>query len=228
VEDWDGFLASALQHETGAANRFAIRGRQLMESKAGSSSGAIDEFVAGWTRTSDIWSGQNEFFDVLALMGAHAELAALLEATRQVTEDDKACRVIERLLRIAFEDKRTEWGRIATSRVSLDGSRPPQPDMTKMAVRVLGELILWKIFPFLRRRQFKNAGKKKPRGMRKLEYWGVKGNAPELPEKLSDTQRTVLETLANQPVIWTFKTNLWTLFGLPDTPDGLRAFIKNH
>ena len=126
----------------------------------------------------------------------------------------------ERLLRRVFDDRRTEWGGISRAWLKPDGSRP-QVDLYQAALRTVGKLILWKIFPFLRKRTIrKHSG-----GIPKIDYWGLKGTAPELLAKLNGEQRTVLTAFAAKPELWTFRTNLWELFGLPGTPAELRAFI---
>jgi hypothetical protein len=81
-----------------------------------------------------------------------------------------------------------------------------------------------KLFPFILRRKLR----KKPKGMLKVDYWGLEGAAPSIPAKLSETQRAVLTAFAAKAELWQFRTNLWELFGLPDSADGLHQFVADH
>jgi hypothetical protein len=86
--------------------------------------------------------------------------------------------------------------------------------------------IRWKIFPFIRRYQIRNLGRSKPKGIRKIDYWGLQGEAPAIGPKLTEPQRRVLNTLAAKPQLWEFRTNLWELFALPDSANGINAFVE--
>jgi hypothetical protein len=97
-----------------------------------------------------------------------------------------------------------------------------------MALRSAGKLLLWRVFPFLRRRTVRRLAQSKPKGIRKVDYWGLKGSAPELPAQLSEVQRQVLKAFAGKAELWMFRTNLWDLFGLPGTAAGLRNLLAER
>ena len=86
-------------------------------------------------------------------------------------------------------------------------------------------LLLGKLFPSLLRRKLRKAGEANAQRVRDFEYWDVKGDAPVLPAHLSADQRKVLEALSNKPELWFHRTNLWSLFGLPETQAALREFV---
>jgi hypothetical protein len=67
-----------------------------------------------------------------------------------------------------------------------------------------------------------------PAGPCRIEYAGVAGDAPVLPEVLSAAQRAVLLACAEKAALWQFQTNLWQLFGLPENADGLRQYTAGH
>ena len=52
----------------------------------------------------------------------------------------------------------------------------------------------------------------------------MEGAPPALPARLTAGQQSVPVTLADRTVVWEQRTNLWSLFGLPDTADALRRF----
>ncbi|HLK63694.1 MAG TPA: hypothetical protein VKU19_09650 [Bryobacteraceae bacterium] len=57
----------------------------------------------------------------------------------------------------------------------------------------------------------------KKAGRRRIEYWGLKGKAPALPLRWNTAQRNVVEAIARKERLWQFDTNLWELFGLPNS-----------
>jgi hypothetical protein len=60
---------------------------------------------------------------------------------------------------------------------------------------------------------------------RKIDYFGLTGEAPRLPATLTLAQRRALNACADKMPLWQFHTNLWELFGLPDSPEGIRRLV---
>lgn len=58
----------------------------------------------------------------------------------------------------------------------------------------------------------------------KIDYFGLHGDPPFIPANLTESQRAVLTACSRKDALWRFKTNLWSLFGLPDSSAGLRQF----
>jgi hypothetical protein len=219
VDDWDTFLETALAHENQAESRYILRQAQVMRAKSASDGPMVDELV-------ETFSGDEGFYRAIRELGSERELNAMLEALKLASEEDVIRTLAERLLRQVFGDQRTGWGSVSYSLLREDGSKPPQPDLFKGTAKLIGKLILWRIFPFIRRHQIRNASRGKTKGINKTEYWGVKGDAPVIGQKLTEPQRRVLLALAAKPELWEFRTNLWSLFGLPDSANGLNAFVE--
>lgn len=78
------------------------------------------------------------------------------------------------------------------------------------------------MFPFLLRRKLCKAAVVGSQRAVRVEYWGLEGAAPEIPAKLSADQQTALTAPAEKSERWFNSTDLWGLFGLPDTPTDLR------
>lgn len=231
-DDWPGFLTAALDRETDPANRFSLRHAQLCETKSAADSASLDELVSTFAQASasDEYGpdGNQRFLEAVHLLGTERELAAMLKALELVHDHDQLRVLAERLLRLAFGDQRTGWGQTSYSRLNEGGSRPPGASLGKMLLRSIGLLILWKLAPFLLRRKIRRMAGSEQKGLQKIDYWGLEGVAPSIPPRLSETQRTVLTACAAKPALWQFRTNLWQLFGLPDTANELRRFVAEH
>jgi hypothetical protein len=223
MADWPEFLKAALEHERDAANRFSLLYARIEEQTAAVDDATVDDFVSTFVQAAE-HVASDRFFEPLHLLGAQREQAALLQAAKLVNNDNAAWEIAEHLLRAVFEDRRSGWGHTTMSLLNEDGSEPPQMDMMKMALYTVGRLILWKMFPFLLKRRLKSPLK----GIRKITYRGLTGDAPLLPSHLNQPQKDALAAVADQPAMWKFRTNLWQLFGLPDTADGLRRLVRER
>jgi hypothetical protein len=215
LPDGDGFLSRALAREEERGNRYVLRQVQVSRAKSASGAEMVDELVA-------TFSGEDSFFEAVNALGVERELEALLKAFGLATEQEVVRVLAERMLRIVFHDQRSGWGGISYSFLREDGTAP-QFNLYKSALRSIGMLLLWKLLPFIRRRMIRR--KSKPKGIPKIRYSGLEGDAPEVPRKLSEAQERVLTALAGKTELWQFRTNLWQLFGLPDTPAELRRFV---
>lgn len=197
--DWPDFLAIVLDRESEPENRFLVRYAQVVASGKAAEPAAVDDMVACFVCPSSTgaypFTSDQRFFEALHLLGPDRELSALLKAIA-MGEGEKVLRVVaEHLLRLVFEDRRTGWGRTASSRVKEDDGIAPQ---------------------------------QRNKGIRNIEYWGLKGTAPEPPVRLNEAQRQALGALAAKPGGWEFRTNLWALFGLPDNSAELQRFVREH
>jgi hypothetical protein len=181
-------------------------------------------------RTSEHLYAENDdrFFEALEMLDPERHVRGMLATFELATDQDLVRILAERLLRSVFEDQRSGWGQIAMSRVNEDGSRPPGPDLTRLALRSIGMLILWKLFPIMLRWKLRKKRHAEPKGIRKIDYWGLEGSAPELPAKLTETQQNVLAVFVAKAELWKFRTNLWELYGLPASADALRQFLANR
>ncbi len=62
------------------------------------------------------------------------------------------------------------------------------------------------------------------KGRKRVNYFGLKGEAPVLPAQLSATQSEILRAIAGKAALWQFDTNVWDLFHLPATSEELARF----
>jgi hypothetical protein len=227
LSDWPAFLKAALAGESDAANRFCLRYAQIQQETTAADDSTVEDLLKTFLQSHELSGGSERFFDSVHLLGQARERAALLQAAKLATDDEGARMIAEHLLRSAFEDQRTGWGQTSRSLLREDGSQPPQMDITGATVRMILRLILWKMFPFVRNWQIRRM-RSKPKGMPKVEYRGLKGDAPLLPDRLNQAQQDVLTALADQPAMWKFRTNLWQLFGLPASADDLHRFVRDR
>jgi len=233
-EDWPDFLAAAINRENDPANRFTLRHAQVVEAARGADPAVVAELVATFVQisASDEDNGSRErFFEAIHLLGPEQELAALLQALEQVSDQDAMLSVAERLLRLAFDDRRTGWGQISYRLLREDGSSPPSvsrpPALLPMIAKMARMWILGK-FPFFMRRKIRKLSSSKPKGIRRIDYWGLKGDPPAVPPTLTAAQRAVLTACAAKTALWQFRTNLWLLFDLPDSADGLTRLLDDR
>lgn len=228
-EDWHDFLGMSLAHEKGAAGQFGIRYAQIRELRTAVDDAAVDSFIGAFAAAcADVEREtpmEARFFEALGWLGAEREVPALLRGLELVPQEGPVREIAENLLRKAFDDRRTGWGQTAYSRINTDGTKFPQPSLLKMLFRTFGTLLLLKLSPGLMRRRMAKLAAEKPKGIAQIDYWGLDGPSPELPEKLNAMQRRVLSALASKDALWQFRTNLWQLFELPSEANALREWI---
>ncbi|MBI2687565.1 MAG: hypothetical protein HYX27_14740 [Acidobacteria bacterium] len=231
-DGWADFLRSALNREDDRESRFSLRYAQVLEAGATVDDSAVEElittFVRGFEGCDCATPVDERCFEAAALLGREREVAALLRALDLGSNQGLLLALAEHLLRVLFDDSRTGWDQTACSYVNADGSTPAGANLFRTAFRALGIPILWKLFPFLLRRHTRKQAGAKPPGIQKIEYWGLNGEAPQIPAPLNAMQRPVIEALASKEELWTFRTNLWTLFHLPDNAGQLREWLASR
>jgi len=235
VRHWPAVLDAGLQRETEPEDRFPILFSQIQESKPPASDAIWRDFVKTFAAANagQMTSSVDErFFEALTAFGQEDQCSLMLEALDLSVESGLTCALTARLLRSAFEDRRTGWDQTSYSQLPKDGSTPdPRNSMYRMAFRAMGLLLMMKLFPFLFRwkmRRMAKGMKSKPTGIEKIEFWGIEGNPPEIPTPLTPLQQRVLAALAQKPEVWIFRTNLWSLFKLPESSESLRAFVAQR
>jgi tetratricopeptide (TPR) repeat protein len=239
--DWREFLDTALRTERDAANRFTLRYAEMREMGPDAEPTAVEDLATSFleTHASDFAAEGERFFEAVHLLGREREFAALMRAFDGAGGRHLARILAERLLRLAFEDKRTGWGQTSysyTLKSESEGGEAPAKagrrahpgvfaPMVKMLFKVLGQIMLWKLFPFLKRRQLRKMAQPYQDRIEKIDYLGIKGAMPEIPAKLTAEQRSVLRSFADKAVLWEFRTNLWELFGLPASGEEIRSYV---
>jgi len=221
-EGWTRFLVAALEGETDPASRFLLRYAEVCEARSAVATGALEELISTFIRCCEDDPRTWERFAIAAHgLTEEEELQALAKALKSI-RCLNACRFLsEQLLRLIFQDERTGWGQLSYSRASEDVSGRqgsiPKLILTMAAMRIL---------PFLRERML--MPKRGPIGLPVANYWGLQGNAPVVPQKLTGRQKVALTALAEHPTLWQVRTNLWALFGLPDTAAELKTFVDER
>ena len=226
------FLDHALAAESNPYNQFLLHRAKVLESPESADPASVQAMVAGFAATDGrlFIDGEAEFFGTLKLLGEDPERRALLEALEMANDPGVLRCVAEHLLRLVFNDRRTGWGQVSHGMLNPDGSAPQGPSLLRLAFRSIGMLIFMKLCPPLFRwhvRRRAQLAEQTP-GISKVDYWGLNGPAPELPQTLSGVQIQALQALAAKSKLWTFRTNLWQLFGLPDQPAALRKFADDR
>src|SRR5260370_42198631 len=231
-EDWRGFLGRTLDQEQDPSNRFLLRYAQIRQLKEAADSetvsGLVSSFVQASTATGYYGDSEGRFFEALQWIGPGRELTSLRQAFGLANEPELCLALTQRLLRHVFEDQRANWSNNSVQFLNKDGRQPAHPGLTWMLLRSVAMLLLMKVFPFLFRRWLRRKSGSPAKGIKKLEYWGLEGNAPPLPSKVDDLQRGVLLSAADKTPLWEVKTNLWELFGLPDSAAALRQFVEER
>jgi len=226
------FLDLALASESNPYNQFLLHRAKVLESPESADPASVQAMVAGFAATEGRFfiDGEAEFFGTLSLLGQDPERGALLEALEMANDPGVLRCVAERLLRLVFNDRRTGWGQVSYGMLNPDGSAPQQPSLVRLAVRSIGMMIVMKLCPPLFRWQVRRRAQRAEQtpGISKIDYWGLNGPVPELPQTLSGVQSQALQALAAKSKLWTFRTNLWKLFGLPDQPEALRKFAEDR
>jgi hypothetical protein len=225
-EDWPAFLAAALEGETALANRYLLHRAQVCHLQAAADSAMVDSLVAAFVQVhateSQVFAGDEPFFLAIHSLGAERERAALLGALKSAGKHGLlACVLAERLLRSVFADRRTGWEEPSAGYQGDAGSRS---NLNQAALRLMGRLLAAKLFPSLMSRKLRQNALAQPERAEFIRYLGVTGDAPPIPSKLTAEQSAILTALAREAAVWRFHTNLWDLFGLPNTAAGLAQF----
>jgi hypothetical protein len=225
IPGWREFLAAALARETDNDNRRPLRHAEILEWNSDAAPDAVHDLIV-----LSVKAEAASLFTALHALGPERELDALLDTFHACESRDLLLPIAEHLLRGVFQDERTGWEEISFSYLAEPGKEAAANQdwagrMFKAIFKMLFLLLLAKLLPFLLRRKLRHAGEANAKRVKNVEYWGVKGPARELPAQLSADQKRVLEAFCNKPGLWFHRTNLWPLFGLPDSPAALRHFI---
>ena len=232
VRDWPGFLRDAAAQEKNRQMLLDLRALEVSAAGAGAGRGAEQELAASFAGAEvSVFNEEAtaRFFEALAQLGEDREFEGMLAALAGAKSDGAALFLAERLLRRVFRDGREGWGQRSFGWTNSDGSPPPPPNLTRMALWGIGQLLLMKLFPWIFRWKVRRAAKRpKPPGMQKIDFWGVQGAPPAIPDPLEPRQRAAREALLRCDAAWTFRTNLWSLFALPEERTALREWLTGR
>jgi hypothetical protein len=232
-DDWPAFLATALAKETDVANRHLLRRAQVHHLKSAADSTMVDDLIATFVQVHandhSIFIGGEAFFRTVHLLGVEREREVLL-TTLACARNSGLSRVLaERLLRQVFDDQRTGWEDTSYTYERKDGAQrgfvDPVKGLYKAAFRMLGMALMAKLCPSILRRKLRKATVARQDRIEIIKYWGVKGDLPAIPDTLSGPQRAVLNAIAGDAAVWSFRTKLWEHFGLPQSAQELSQFV---
>lgn len=230
-DDWPAFLDRSLREETEPRNRLALRSAQIREAPAAADRTCLDDFVRSFVQTEDdahYSFGTPTGLAVIALLEPGRQAEVLLQAFKTAQGANFLRVLAERMLRLVFHDQRTGWESVGYSRLNEDGTPPKQPNILGMGIWAVSSLLLMKLAPWYFRWRIRRRKKQKPKGIEMIQYSGPKGSQPEIPQQLDETQKAVLTAFCEKPELWQFRTNLWSLFGLPESADALRRFVAER
>lgn len=226
IADWRDFLKGALGREPDPGNRCLLRCAEVREWKEETPAASVEELIP-----AAVQMNASGLFDVLHELGERREFDGLLRCLQIGTDRNLLRGVAGRLLRITFHDQRTGWENLSHSIMQEGGEPEPNGSIDglfKVAIQMVLLLMLGKVFPFLLRRKLRKAAEANAKRRRQVEYWGLEGEAPEIPTKLTADQQSALAAMADKAELWFDTTNLWTLFGLPDNAEELRRFVATR
>jgi len=189
--------------------------------------------------------GQPEFFEALSLLGPERERCILIEALREPQEASVARVLAQQLLCLTFEDHREDWSevRLSADMLPTEGASPDfmmqqQARFDRPIGQILGDVLKGMFQSRFNREKHQAERRARINAMveqfstahtvvKRIDYPSVAG-AVHPPERLTAAQAEALNVLAGQASLWTFRTNLWTLFGLPDQAGELREWVTKR
>jgi hypothetical protein len=241
LSDWTSFLEAALRRESDPALRFALRHAQIRQLKSTADDAALAELISLFLAECDsgVDGDFGRFFEALQWLGPERELAGLLQMLEGCGNRNVIRLIAERLLRLVFDDQRSGWESASYMLLSDGAARPSAAGQSsnglpksstvlKGLLKIALLMVIWKIFPFLLRRQLRQRTDEKSRRRYKIEYLEVKGSRPDLRVPLTANQQRALAALAAKAEVWIDQTNLWALFDLPDNAADLGALLATR
>ena len=232
VPDWPGFIQSTLVKEKDPESRFQLRSSEIFSARDQASAECVADLVGMFLEANtnsdrtftDTCGDPDHFVHTLGLLSPARQTQALCEALKGATDGNLALLIAERLLRIAFHDRRSNWGDAHLRMVNPDGSEIQPDHPFVIVVRSITRMILWTILPFLQDRW--PLERTKPT-VPCVEYVDLQGPAPGLPEKPAEPQAMAVQAIAGCATVWRVHTNLWDLFDLPASQEGMRELSNS-
>ena len=220
IADWPQFLASTLAVERDPESRFLLRCAELAALRNAVSDVALVDLVhmfveANQTTTersfTDTCGDPDQFVQALGLLSLERQVWAICRALQATQDENVSVLLAERLLRVAFRDKRRNWGEASYRMVNRDGSEVRYNWPVVIIAKALFRMAFWPWLPFLRNRW---PGDRRRNWVPFIEYGGLEGDAPVFAEKLTPEQQWAVVTVAQHDPLWRVYTNLWELFAL--------------
>ena len=220
VPDWRRFIATTLMTETDPESRFLLRCAELATLRNNVSNEALADLVNTFIDANestersftDTCGDPDQFVQAIGMLSLKRQVQALCMALNGAPDENLSMLLAERLLRIVFDDSRTNWGEASYRMVNRDGTEVRYDGAFVIIFKSLVRMMFWPFIPPLRNRW--------PRDMRHnwvpyVEYAGLEGKPPPFTSKLTMEQQMAVVTIAKHDPLWHVYTNLWEVFALP-------------
>ena len=220
VSDWPEFITSTLESETDPETRFLLRCAELAALRNAVGQEALDDLVRMFIKANqttersftDTCGDPDQFVQALGMLSLERQVGALCLAVEAAPDENLSVLLAERVLRVVFNDQRTNWGEASYRMVNRDGSEARYDWTLVVILKSLVRILIWPWMPPLRNRW--------PRDRRHtwvpyIEYGGLEGAAPVFAPNLTPVQQLAVMTIARHDPLWRVYTNLWELFALP-------------
>ena len=220
VPDWPQFIAATLASEADPESRFLLRCAELATLRNAVSDESLADlvgmFIAANQTTergfTDTCGDPDQFVQAIGMLNLERQVKALSMAVNAALDENLSVLLAERLLRLVFRDKRTNWGEASYRMVNRDGSEARYDWPLVIILKSLVRILIWPWMPPLRTRWPRD---KRQSWVPYIEYGGLQGDPPAFDEKLTPEQQFAVVTIARHDPLWRVYTNLWAVFALP-------------
>jgi hypothetical protein len=163
----------------------------------------------------------DQFVQAIGMLSLQRQVRAICTALHATADENLSMLLAERLLRLVFRDKRTNWGEASYRMVNRDGSEPHYDWAIVIILKSLVRMLIWPWMPFLKGRWPKP---QESAWVPYVEYGSLEGTPPVFEAKLTPAQQHALVAIARHDPLWKIYTNLWDLFALPPDRQEMEAY----
>ena len=220
IPDWPLFIETTLASETDPESRFLLRCAELAALRNNVSDEALADLVKMFVEANqtsersftDTCGDPDQFVQAIGMLSVDRQAKSVALALESTPDENLSILMAERLLRIVFQDSRTNWGEASYRMVNRDGTEARYDSPPVIIMKSLVRILFWPWLPFLRNRwpQINRQG-----SVPYVEYGGLEGAPPMFEAKLTPEQQLAVVSIARHDPLWRVYTNLWELFALP-------------
>ena len=229
VPDWSQFITSTLAVETDPESRFLLRCAELATLRNGVSNDSLEDLVRMFIEANhttersftDTCGDPDQFVQAIGMLSLERQVKALCMAVESTPDENLSILLAERLLRVVFNDQRTNWGEASYRMVNRDGSEARYDIPAVIIMKSLVRILIWPWMPLLRNRWPRDGGRN---CVPYIEYGGLEGEAPAFDSKLTPEQQAAVLAIARHDPVWRVYTNLWEVFALPSNRQEMEEY----